>query len=196
MKGENILLAMGSIDDRYIMEAEEAVSFRISGYAKGLIAACVSLLILAGSILPRHLNMAEDHFQVQDTVSFSNENETVYLDPHLHTDPDYIISQDTASAVGEVPSVILRVEEWTETGFVGTVAELVDTDIFDLGTRLLVEFDSDTFTMRSDHFDAVQKTDPRAEGMLVRVMFTEYDADARTLVIESLEPEVDKEDEP
>jgi hypothetical protein len=37
---------------------------------------------------------------------------------------------------GEVPSVILRVDTTTEDGFVGTVAQLVDTDVFEMGMEL------------------------------------------------------------
>ena len=42
------------------------------------------------------------------------------------------------SPITEVPSVILYVEEPTENGWIGTVCELVDTDIFEVGMELNV----------------------------------------------------------
>ena len=48
---------------------------------------------------------------------------------------------DTNISVGEVPSVLVRIETWTENGFEGVVAGLVDTDIFDVGADIQVFFD-------------------------------------------------------
>ena len=121
------------------------------------------------------------------------ENESKYSIPESIPDPHYVL-QETAHSAVEVPSVILRVEEWNENGFMGTVAELVDTDIFDLGTVLRAEFDQDLCTMRADSFDAAQKTVQMDTGTLVRVMFTDYDADTGTIQIESLEPANERED--
>ncbi len=43
--------------------------------------------------------------------------------------------------IGEVPSVLVRIDAWMEDGFAGVVAGLVDTDVFDVGADIQVIFD-------------------------------------------------------
>ena len=53
-------------------------------------------------------------------------------------DQESQINTPDEGPVGEVPSVILYVEDMTNLGFIGTVAQLVDTDIFEIGMELNV----------------------------------------------------------
>ncbi len=65
--------------------------------------------------------------------------------------------------VVEVPSVILRIDRMENGGFQGTVVEIVDTDVFPVGTEVTVEF-----------LDSVTAGD-LAEGDRVHVMFDGLD---------------------
>lgn len=47
---------------------------------------------------------------------------------------------DIGINIGEVPSVLVRIDAWQEDGFVGTVAGIVDTDIFSVGADIRVIF--------------------------------------------------------
>lgn len=63
----------------------------------------------------------------------------------------------------EVPSVILRIDRMENGGFRGTVVEIVDADIFPVGTEVIVEF-----------LDGVSAKN-LAEGDCVHVMFDGFD---------------------
>ena len=52
--------------------------------------------------------------------------------------PESDLQAPAQAPTGEVPSVILRVDGITENGFVGTVTQLVDTDVFEVGMELKV----------------------------------------------------------
>lgn len=58
------------------------------------------------------------------------------------TAPDEILDGAVEGSVslGEVPSVLVRIDEWQENGFKGSVAGIVDTDIFAEGTKIQVIF--------------------------------------------------------
>ncbi len=47
---------------------------------------------------------------------------------------------DGSVSLGELPSVLVRIDEWQENGFKGRVAGIVDTDIFAEGTKIRVIF--------------------------------------------------------
>ena len=47
---------------------------------------------------------------------------------------------DGSIAVGEVPSVLVRIDAWQENGFKGVIAGIADTDIFEIGTEISVSF--------------------------------------------------------
>lgn len=44
---------------------------------------------------------------------------------------------------GEVPSLLLKITSWSENGFTGTVAGILNTDIYSVGTELIVLFSDD-----------------------------------------------------
>ena len=77
---------------------------------------------------------------------------------------------------GEVPSVILRVDDITENGFVGTVAQLVDTDVFEVGMELKVQVAEGTENQK--HLKP---------GNQVMVQFIEYDRENAIIVIDVID---------
>ncbi|MBE5948356.1 MAG: hypothetical protein E7261_04925 [Lachnospiraceae bacterium] len=50
---------------------------------------------------------------------------------------------DVGANIGEVPSVLVRIDTWREDGFAGVVAGIVDTDIFSVGADIRVFFNED-----------------------------------------------------
>lgn len=50
---------------------------------------------------------------------------------------------DIGVNIGEVPSVLVRIDTWQEDGFAGVVAGIVDTDVFSVGADIRVFFNED-----------------------------------------------------
>lgn len=119
MTGQELFTAIGTIDERYVHEAEYAAYAHRHTFRWTALAACLCLLLL----LPRMFG--------QETGSVPQEGPV----------PECIeaLEETTAALVSrETPSLILRVEEPTEEGFTATVVQLEDTSLFPVGTGLNV----------------------------------------------------------
>ena len=159
MNGQDLFEAMSHVDERYVDEAESKMIPKTIPWMKlASMAACLCLLVLT----------------VYGLRPFLNGSETEGV----------LIEDAQESAVGvpeeipatEVPSVILYVEEMTMAGFTGTVAELVDTDIFQVGMELNVVL-ADT----TRHETAESKAN--YAGTYVMVQFIEYNRETSTIVV-------------
>ena len=121
MNGKDLFEAMSHVDERYIDEAESKMIPKTIPWIKlASMAACLCLLVLTVHSLRPFLR--------------GNETEGVLIEDAQES----AIGVPDDVPVGEVPSVILYVEDVTAVGFTGTVAELVDTDIFEVGMELNV----------------------------------------------------------
>ena len=99
-------------------------------------------------------------------------------------DQESQISTPAEGPAEEVPSVILYVEDMTDLGFIGTVAQLVDTDIFEIGMELNVVVADGTRHEIADgnsSMSADSKTD--YSGSYVMVQFIEYDRETGTIIV-------------
>ena len=82
--------------------------------------------------------------------------------------------------IGEVPSVLVRIDEWQEDGFVGVVAGLVDTDIFSMGADIRVIFNENISVgiLIGDGMKFENKVPDKADfpiGSIVRVQFVKFE---------------------
>ena len=136
MNGKELFEGMSLIDDRFVEEAEHQMPQKQTVYpiVRLLPMAACLLLILTAALGHYGIN-ARPEIIPPETVVGSIPTELMSpSEPQQGPKP----SEESKYDVTEVPSVILRVEQMTEQGFIGTVEELVDTDIFQIGTKLNV----------------------------------------------------------
>lgn len=192
MTGKQILEAMSFVDDAYIEEAatetirkKRAVRYLIP------LAACLCLVLIGMRFRP-------------DPPAAPGQS--VLQEPGMAMDAEVQQEQSIADVPGEpvmgandiripesqeVPSVVLRIMEWTEDGFTATVDSLVDTDLIPVGTVLNVRMTPYMVVeIVRDGLVYAERRTPTEEdlpvGTLVQVMFCSYSAEENVLIIESV----------
>ena len=170
MNGKDLFEGMSYVDERFIDEAETRSYPRTHWLKAAALAACLCL-ILFGLYFPGNPIAIEGGIaQDEETVPAGVESMGSQGVPE-------------ESPVEEVPSVILYVQEQTETGWIGIVSELVDTDIFEIGMELNVVLED---TVRDEAMDGhsviVEQKRPDYTGCYVMVQFIEYDRETKTIV--------------
>ena len=190
MTGKDLLEAMGHVDGRFVEEAEFAAipKRRVSPWVRtASVAACLAVLCLA-VFAPRPGLEATEGGSANDIIAEGG------VESHQKAESQSYGHENQNTA--EVPAVILYVEEITDSGFTGTVAQLVDTDIFETGMELQVILPEDVHFEIPEE-DVLKTESARLEhtGCYVMVQFTEYDAEAGTVVADLLR-EADMPEDP
>ena len=181
MSGKDLFEGMSYVDERFVDEAEnKALPIRVvSPWIKvASTAACLCLIIFSLYNLQPYLRGETEGIHQEAGEGSPEGIEEDKLDQ------ESAIQAPAEGAVEEVPSVILRVEEMTEIGFIGTVAQLVDTDIFEIGTELNVVIADGTRHETADGNPAMSadsKMDYSSCYLLVQ--FIEYDRENGTIVV-------------
>lgn len=177
MSGKDLFEAMSHVDERYVHEAENStISKRnvVPWMKWAAVAACLCLILLGA------YNLYELDVQGTNTgiTSGNTPGGGVPVDTFPATGGQYgtVLQTPAQPPVGEVPSVILRVDGVTENGFVGTVAQLVDTDIFEVGMELKVQVAEGT-----------ENQEHLKPGNHVMVQFIEYDRENAIIVIDVID---------
>ena len=167
MNGKDLFEAMSHVDERYVDEAENQMIPKTIPWMKlASMAACLCLLVLTVYSLRPYLNR--------------NETESVLIEDAQES----AIDAPDDVPVGEVPSVILYVEDMTAVGFTGTVAELVDTDIFEVGMALnVVLADTPRYETANGKPSMSADTKTNYTGTYVMVQFIEYNRETSTIVV-------------
>ena len=173
MNGKELLEAMSHVDDRFVHEAEHGTipKGNVVPWMKwAAVAACLCLLLLGAYNLYGLAGQGTN----TGITSGNTPGGGVPVDTFPATGGQYgaAMQPPAQPPAGEVPSVILRVDTITEDGFVGTVAQLVDTDVFEVGMELNVVVAEGTKNQK--HL----KT-----GNHVVVQFIEYDRENAIIVI-------------
>ena len=164
MNGKDLFEAMSHVDERYVDEAESKMIPKTIPWIKVVsMAACLCLLVLT----------------VHGLRPFLRENETEGVLVEDAQESAIGVPEDVP--VGEVPSVILYVEDMTAAGFTGTVAELVDTDIFEVGMELNVVL-ADTPRYETAGGKPSVSADFKINDY-VMVQFIEYNRETSTIVV-------------
>lgn len=63
---------------------------------------------------------------------------------NLGNDKNHIIKGEKGDVIvagDEAPSVIVKIKKWHDNGFEGEVSGIVDTDVFEVGTKVIAEFE-------------------------------------------------------
>ena len=178
MSGKELLEAMSYVKDRYVEEAEKQAlpKPRSIPWIKAVsLAACLCLVLLGlGSYLGWSGPEPPGAPGPQSPgMPGSSPQETTGT-------PQQTVPGDPGMPPTEVPSVLLYVERLTDTGFIGTVAGLVDTEIFVIGTELNVTVAEGARYETSDGHPSEPKN---PAGTYVLVQFTEYSKEEGTLVV-------------
>lgn len=178
MNGKDLFQGMSFLEERLVEEAEkESVPKRtVSPWLKvGTLAACMCLVVLSLYNLKQLINPNLTEGLPAETV------EGMAL-------PEGTVKPETQEGMGEVPSVILLVAEMTDSGFTGTVAELVDTDILKIGTKLnVIAVDGTRYESADGHSALWKDSQTNLAGTYVTVQFIEYDRTNDTIVINMIQ---------
>lgn len=149
MTGKAILEALSFVDEAYIEEAENEIIRPALQIKKILpLAACLCILVLGlfslDDLLPKQETAAPDaEMQVEampEIIEMDKAQSEVNSECELTFDGVEIPS------VTEMPATILRIEKWTDTGFVGTIEELMDLnpDSVKIGNQLHIVLSENT----------------------------------------------------
>ena len=189
MSGKDIIEGMSYVDERFVDEAEiKTLPKRIAvpWIKVASVAACLCLIVFSLYNLQSYLR--------GETVGMSNEGAADPMPGGIVEDKldsetqEAVSSTSSYGIVGEVPSVILYVEDMTNLGFFGTVAQLVDTDIFEVGMELNVVV-ADGTRHETVYGNSTVSTDSKTDyaGFYVLVQFIEYDRETGTIVVNMIQ---------
>jgi hypothetical protein len=170
MSGKDLFEAMSHVDERFIHEAENNTipKRNVVPWMKwAAVAACLCVVLfgayhLAGLGTNTGITSGNTPGGGVPVVTIPAAGGPCGVAPLAPAQPP----------AAEVPSVILQVDGITEDGFVGTVAQLVDTDVFEVGMELNVVVEEGT--ENEEHLKS---------GSHVIVQFIEYDRENATIVI-------------
>ena len=182
MSGKDLFEGMSYVDERFVDEAENKTLPKrvVSPWIKvASMAACLCLIIFSLYNLQPYLRGETEGITGEGAADAMPEG--VIEDK---VDQESQISTPAEGPAEEVPSVILYVEDMTDLGFIGTVAQLVDTDIFEIGMELNVVVADGTRHETADgnsSMSADSKTD--YSGSYVMVQFIEYDRETGTIIV-------------
>ena len=163
MNGKDLLEGMSFVDERFIAEAENGTISKGIPWAKiAAMAACLCLIVFGLYRLPGRSSTESAGPIIQDSA----------------------IGSPGESGIQEVPAVILCVEEMTVNGFIGTVTELVDTDILEVGMKLnVVVADGTRHETADEKLSISTESQTDYAGRCVMVQFIEYDQETATIVV-------------
>lgn len=196
MTGCELLEAMSYVDEQFIQEAEQTCPGgrkRHPWPSWVCVAACLCILIAGVTIVAGPLGRKV--FDASSADCAANES-AIYAANGSDAPSDTEAAMDTASDVElekedirECPSLTLRVEGTTGEGFVGTVTETVDTDVFEVGTELNVVIEENTRYYENGSGSAFYGIpgESLAEGMLVQVQFVDFDVQSGTITVDHIE---------
>ena len=189
MTGKEILEALSFVDESYIDEAENGKIRNHIQWKKLLpMAACFCLLLSTLLLLPRHEEAPESAVEATDSAVYGDVGV-----PDTAPDPNAppMLDVEEVPYTSEVPSVILTVEEWTDSGFTAMVSGYVDAECIPLGALIQVEMlPNICVEVYEEDLVYVQRRIPTEAdfpaGTRIRVQFTEYSVEGNTLYIDCI----------
>ncbi len=188
MSGKDLFEGMSYVDERFVDEAaNKSLPKRIvSPWIKvASMAACLCLIMFSLYNLRLCLPGETEGAIEQGNADAMPEG---VMEDKVDQESQIATVVPAEGSVGEVPSVILYVENITDLGFLGTVAQLVDTNIFEIGMELNVVVADGTRHETADGnpcMSAETKTD--YSGSYVMVQFIEYDRETGTIVVNMIQ---------
>lgn len=157
MSGKDLFKAMSFIDERFVDEAERRRHIHAPWTRIAALAACLCLVMLS-------LWCVQPLWDAPPGPG-----------PET-TEPYYAPEGFT--------QVVVYVEEMTDDGFTGTVAELVTPDLFKIGMEMNVVLSAETqYEMSDGSYGIITDNEIDFTGCHVLVICTEYDPDTATIVV-------------
>ena len=189
MSGKDLFEAMSYVDERFVDEAENnPLSKRaVSAWIKAAsMAACLGLIVFSVYTLHPYPQGETEGMAAEGAAELTRED--VLEDEKEQVSQAAAIETPSAESVEEVPTLILYVEDMTETGFFGTVAQLVDTGAFEIGMKLNVVAADETQYKTADG-NSVMSEDSKTDysGSYVIVQFIRYDRKTSTIVVNMIQ---------
>ena len=173
MSGKELFEGMSYVDERYVDEAEQkTIAKRVTSPWIKIVsmAACLCLVL----------------FSMYKLIPYWDWNVTEQAAGEAAARPESVVEpemgmeeQESASIADEAPAsrapeMMVRIQEVTETGFIGTVENMSGFMVFEDGTQITVTVDLET----DPDFD------PNAykPDNLILVMYTSWDENEKTIV--------------
>ena len=192
MTGKDIVEALSFVDETYIEEAENG-KIRRGNPARYLLplAACLCLILSVARLIPVPQAAPSEGAQQEPGMAMDIEVQQEHSKNDIPMEPVFGSNDIQSPGLGEVPSVVLCIIEWTEGGFTASVDSLVDTDLIPVGTVINVQMVPNMVveTIDGDLVYAERRIPTEADfpaGCLIRVMFCSYSAEDKLLTIESV----------
>ena len=185
MTGKDLFEGMSWVDERFVDEAEHAQLPKprmIPWIRIASMAACLCL-ILFGMHRLMPTRTPGDPGSIADTAPNGS-----LEDPQEQESNNTNLIDPGDCPTGEIPNVILYVEEMTAEGFIAPVTDYGVTDRLGLGTRLNVVI-GEGMRSNADNEDNATAHDSKTDytGRYVVFQFYEFDPDTGTIVIESFD---------
>ena len=173
MSGKELFEGMSYVDERYVDEAEQKTIVKqvIAPWIKiASMAACLCLVL----------------FSMYKLIPYWDWNVTEQAAGEAAARPESVVEpemgmeeQESASIADEAPAsrapeMMVRIQEVTETGFIGTVENMSGFMVFEDGTQITVTVDLET---NPDFDPNAYKPDN-----LILVMYTSWDENEKTIV--------------
>lgn len=199
MSGKDLLEGMSYVDEKYVDEAETQSIQMTSGQAwmKWVsLAACLCILVFGIVSFGDPWNSGENSV-MHDTANPENsgaDNIAENVGPESELDKAWMDNSESH----EVCSVVLRIDNWNADGFTGTVVQMMDSEIFDIGTELTVVFsesigESNIMAGVHQNQDSFPSQAMYPEGTLVEVKFIAFDESSGTIRADIISPAEEQE---
>ena len=169
MSGKDLFEAMSYVEERFVDEAENKTLPKrvVSPWIKvASMAACLCLIIFSLYILR---GKTEGVGQVESAMPEAAVEDNMEQEFGVS-----VAGTATDGGAPRVPNMMIRIQEVTETGFVGIVQNDGGFTMFEDGTKVIVTIDLET--------DPDFTPENYKIGDLVQVMYTEWDVVEQTIV--------------
>lgn len=185
MTGKDLFEGISWVDERFVDEAEHAALPKpgvIPWIKIASMAACLCLILFALHNLSPYLKQeVTDGQDIADSVGQDSREDELKDDAQ-----NSIIVSPGDDPTGEIPNVILYVEEMTVEGFIATVTDYGETDRLGLGTRLNVVIAEGSRSEVADgNHTASDDSKIDYTGCYVVVNLFEFDEAAGTIVVDT-----------
>ena len=173
MSGKELFEGMSYVDERYVDEAEQkTIAKRVtSPWIKiASMAACLCLVLFSMyKVIPYW-----DWSVTEQVAGEAAARPESAVEPEMGMEEQESASIADEAPASRAPEMMVRIQEVTETGFIGTVENMSGFMVFEDGTQITVTVDLET---NPDFDPNAYKPDN-----LILVMYTSWDENEKTIV--------------
>ena len=173
MSGKELFEGMSYVDERYVDEAEQKTIVKrvIAPWIKiASMAACLCLVLFSMYKLIPYWDWSVTEQAAGEAAA---RPESV-VEPEMGMEEQESASIADEAPASRAPEMMVRIQEVTETGFIGTVENMSGFTVFADGTQITVTVDLET----DPDFDP----DAYNPEDLILVMYTSWDENEKTVV--------------